>query len=755
MLNKLSKISVKHPYYIIILFILVTIFFAIQIPGLEIDTDLKSQMPQNMSSRINLKKIEKLFGGTEIVLLNIFSDNIMNINTLLRVKELTKELEKAPGIDTVNSLFTIPDIRGENNSLIIEDTITKIPDTKEEMQLVKERIINNDNIYGSIVSMDFSATAIILILEDGTNDDKMIGTINTIIDKIPGEETIYISGLPVLRSLMDDYIRKDMQKLLPFGILIMLLFLYICFKQLRGIILPFLVVLMSIIVAVGVIPLIGWKVQMITIILPVILLAVANDYGIHIIARYQEENVPGNRKTEKEISENVSRSLSKPIIAAGLTTIIGLLCLQAHIIVPAKQLGVLAGVGIGFALLASILFIPAVLSVLPKAKPLRKKKSVLEKILSYISNIVVKNPKIIIITSIIIVILAATGINKLIIDTNPINYFHKDNQLVKADELARKHFGGSNTISFVATGDILDPVVMEKIDTVVKNLKSYEEISSVISISTQLSEMNEVLHNSNSEYNRVPNSREAIEQYLMLYSMSAETDKIIDFNYEHALINARIVTNSSTEISKLVKDIKGDLSEMEESPITILGGFADLLSQLVDSVVKGQIYSLLLSLGIVSVILMVLFRSFTAGLLSAIPLSLSMIVLFGLMGYLKIELNMVTALLSSIMIGAGIDYTIHFLWRYREEKKISDTKQAISNTLKTTGRGIIFNALSVIIGFIVLLFSNFLPVSFFGFLVIVSITTCLIGAIFILPAICIVFKPSFLEAKIQKKYITV
>ncbi|MFW6287258.1 MAG: efflux RND transporter permease subunit [bacterium] len=746
MLNKLSKASVNHPWPVIIVFLLITVFFAVQLPGLKIDTDMKSQIPDTMPSSVKLNKIEEIFGGTEIILVNITTDNIMKESTLARVKELSDQFEKIEGVEKVNSLFTVPDIRGEDNSLIIENMITKIPENQSEMEVLRNRIIESDSVYGSIVAEDFSSAAIVLVIEEGSKDDLLFNNINSVINSVPGEEKIFTSGLPVARSLIDKYIRKDMQRLLPSGILLMLVFLFFCFKQLRGMLLPFLIVIMSIIVAFGFIPLLGWKVQMVTIILPVILLAVANDYGIHIIARYQEENTADNEKTERELSDTVVSSLSKPIIAAGLTTILGLLCLRAHILIPAKQLGVLAAIGIGFALLGSIMFIPAVLVILPKAKPVRQKKSILENILRITADLVVRYPKAIIISFLLLIIFTALGISNLLVDTNQISYFQKNEKIVIADELARKHFGGSSSISLIAEGDILDPEVMGKIDTVVSNLKKDNQISTVTSISTQLSQMNQVLHNDIPEYNKVPDTRAAIEQYLMLYSMSADTSKLIDFNYEHALINARIKTNSTAEIGQLIHRINERLDEMENPPISIVGGVADMVFELADLVVKGQINSLLISILVVSFIMMILFRSFTAGLLSTIPLGLSTISLFGLMGFLNIELNIVTALLSSIMIGVGIDYTIHFLWRFREEKKSSETNQAVINTLMTTGRGIVFNALSVIIGFVVLLLSNFLPVNFFGFLVFISISTCLIGALVVLPAICIVTGPSFLEA---------
>jgi predicted RND superfamily exporter protein len=188
--------------------------------------------------------------------------------------------------------------------------------------------------------------------------------------------------------------------------------------------------------------------------------------------------------------------------------------------------------------------------------------------------------------------------------------------------------------------------------------------------------------------------------------------------------------------------VKGD------PDVLLVGGFGVVLSELAEAVVEGQLLSLLSSIIVVAILIMLLFRSFNAGIISAVPLTFSIIVLFGLMGVFGIELNIVTALLSSIMIGVGVDYTIHFLWRYREERRAGlDAVSAVRKTLTTTGRGITFNALAVIIGFVALFFSTFLPVRFFGFLVVVSILACLIGALVLVPALVLVWKPKFLEGK--------
>jgi hypothetical protein len=169
--------------------------------------------------------------------------------------------------------------------------------------------------------------------------------------------------------------------------------------------------------------------------------------------------------------------------------------------------------------------------------------------------------------------------------------------------------------------------------------------------------------------------------------------------------------------------------------------------ELADMVIEGQIKSLALAMVVVFVLLALIFRSINAGLLSVLPLSVAILVLFGLMGFFGITLDIATALISSVMIGVGIDYTIHFLWRFKKERsKGVDHKEAAFITLTTTGRGIIINALSVIIGFLALTLSSFEPLKYFGILVVISITTCLICALVLIPSIVVLRKPRFLES---------
>ena len=175
-------------------------------------------------------------------------------------------------------------------------------------------------------------------------------------------------------------------------------------------------------------------------------------------------------------------------------------------------------------------------------------------------------------------------------------------------------------------------------------------------------------------------------------------------------------------------------------------GYSIITYDLAHLIVKGQKMSLLLAIAAVVILLLIIFRSLLAGILGGVPLVLAIVILFGLMGWTGIPLDISSALLSSIMVGVGIDYTIHFLWRYKHERLLgADSFGAVKKTLSTTGRGITINAFSVMMGFLVLFISDFASLKIFGFLIVFSILVCLLSALIVVPALVLLLKPKFLE----------
>ncbi len=753
-MSKLADCIVRLRWIIIVFFIVLTLVFASQLPRTEIESDIKTMLPSDMTSRVNTDLIDEIFGGTEMMMVIIRAADVLREETLKRTKSLSKQIKRIKGVDKVMSLFELKDIKAEDGAMVVNPAVKRIPKTDDQREKLRHEIIENDLVYRRVVSADFTLTAVIALLKTDVSDTFLIGEIQEVIKENPGEEEVILGGLPYIRYHFNKNIQSDLRRLLPLGLMIMLVFLFICFKQLRGVVLPFIVVVMSILFSMGLIPLLGWKIHIITVVLPVMLIAIANDYGIHLIARYQEYNIEGNIYTKQELAKNIFHSLSKPVLLTGLTTMAGMLCLLGHIIVAARQLSVLAAAGIVFALAASLFFITAFVSILPKANPVirpnqnPKRKPILERMLELFGHIVSKRPKIIIAAAIFSALVISIGIFFVIIDTDPNKYYPNNHPIPYASDLINKHLGGAQNLTVVFEGDIKDPRIMKKIDKLEKELEELTEVGNTSSVARVVRQMSRALNDESEEgYDRIPDTRNAVAQYFELYSMSGDPEdfeKMVDFPYENAMVTARLNTASTKSLNRVINKIEDRVKDDQD--IRLVGGFGYILSEMAHKIVNGQFLSLSLAILVVGILLMVLFRSVAAGLISAIPLALSVMVLFGLMGFFQIELNIATAMLSSIMIGVGVDYTIHFLWRYREERANGlAPPEAAKKTLVTTGRGIVFNALSVIVGFVALMSSSFMPVRFFGFLVIVSIFSCLVGALILIPSLCIVIRPKFLE----------
>ncbi len=757
--SRLATFVIRLRWVIIALFSALTVYFALQLPKAEMDTEMKNQLPEDLPTRVNLNKIEELFGGTDMAMVVVSADDILEKSTLTQVRDISEGMGAISECERTVSLFTAKDLSGELGELVVEPAVPGIPETAEEKKLLRKRLSDNQLVYGNLISKDFQYAVAICFLSPEASDASLISKLRTLAQETPGQGEALVGGMPLTRVALTQDMRKDMKRFLPIGLLIMLVFLLTCFRQARGVILPFLMTVMAIIVTMGLIPLLGWKIHTVTILLPVILLAVANDYGIHIMARYQEDNAPGNQLGSRELAHRGVVELARPILATGITTIVGMLCLLSHMIIPAKQLGMLAGFGVFFAVAGSVLFIPALLSVLPKAKPVfdvndpSKKSGVLDRLLLRVARAIPKHPKGILITSVVVCLGVGAGATRIVVDTNPMSFYHQSEPIWRSTHLLNEHLGGWAGVSVIAEGDIKDPKVLRQIDDLEQHLQKHPLVGSTTSIAGMLREMNVIMHDGDEKYDRIPETRQLVAQYLLLYTMSGSEEdfsKLVDFDYEHAQLMAKVTDSGTRAATEVLEYTRSFMKEQEGDALKMVGGLLDVMADMVHHIVWGQIMSLAWAAGLVTLVVALLLRSLVAGFLAVSPLLLALAMIFGVMGFAGIELNLVTALLSSIMIGVGVDYSIHFLWRYRDERRAGQNPvEAVERSLATTGRGIVFNGFSVVVGFVVLIISQFYPVRFFGLLVAISILASLIAALVVIPAIVIIFRPKFLEPKTE------
>jgi hypothetical protein len=298
------------------------------------------------------------------------------------------------------------------------------------------------------------------------------------------------------------------------------------------------------------------------------------------------------------------------------------------------------------------------------------------------------------------------------------------------------------------SGEIMDPVLMSRVDNLTAHIKSLKGVGNVFSVSDVVREMSKALYDPGEEgYDRIPSTGEAVAQMFELYNMSGDPDDFRQLmNFENT--RAHILIRLSEPENKVIRAVRNEIrASIKDFPAKVtVGGYAIIMADFAQKIINGQISSLVFALVTVFILLSIIFRSFIGGLISSIPLAASIVVQFGFMGAAGIPLDAATALLSSIMIGVGVDFTIQYLWRYKSELSEGLTSsQAIKRTFRTTGRTIVINALSVMAGFSATLFSGFLSIRYFGYMVLLSIGSCLLFALIVIPAFMIHFRPRFIE----------
>jgi len=749
-----SLFIIRYRWWIIIATLLCVIVCIIPLSKIHINPDLESYLPSTMHYRQNNMIISKVFGNEEPILIVLESSDVLNSLTMQRVENLSQAFSRMSVFKRVYSIFQTKNISSENGSMVVNPVVARIPQTTIDREKLRSEIKKNDLAYKLVVSDDFHYALIMLSSNKTMADAELMKTIRKTLDKFPGTEKITITGQPYLRDEANQKISRDLIFLLPLGLALMFLLLWISFREIRGVLLPFSVVVFSIIVCMALIPLFNWELSLIGVLIPIMMIAISNNYGVYFVARYQDLNANEPDLTMSEIVQKSVSYLFTPVLLCGLTAIIGILGLVAHLLVPARQMGIVTGIGIGFALVVSLMFIPAVMSLMKKGKPHKNSSAKLNgffySILRYSGSVVTRHPKAVVVAFSVFFALSALGLVTFKVTPDSKSVLPKKHPFNQAIDIADKHFGGNKIITVMFEGDAKDPKLLRKLDLYEKELEKMPNVGSVTSLATLIRKMSTALNDSNDAgFNKIPESRDAVAQYLELYSMNGNPEDIeqfVNFNYTKSLLTIQYHADNISEINNILNRLDALAGNNQASQV--IGGYSLVDKEMNESVVTGQNYSLLFAFAAIMLLLSLIFRSPVAGIIGSLPLVFAVFCTFGIMGWLVIELNIVTALLSSISIGLGVDFTIQILWRIRWElTQGSNYINSVINTLNTIGRGICINAFAVMLGFSVLFLSSFPLIQSFALLIVISLFLCLVCALILIPAICILSKPMFLKKR--------
>jgi uncharacterized protein len=755
----MTDLIIKYRWAIITVSILLGVGFGALIPLAKTDPDIRNYIPKSMPSRVTIDSIEQVFGSQDMIVAIFTDTSLLSRSNLERVKEVDKAFSHIEGIGTINSLFSARKITSQDGMMIVDPLVKEIPETDEARDKLKKDILANTFALDVVASRDMTTAAITGTINKNIPEYITLSKVDSIIQIHQGKEEILRGGLPYIRRYLMEDVNRDAIFLIPLALLIMFVVLKLTLGEWKSVFMPFMVVVLSTAVSMGLIPLFGWKLSIISLLVPIIMISVANNYGIYLVSRFQELCSTGVTGSKAEMLKSLTGILNMPILFSGLTTIAGLLGLLTHSIIPARQVGILSATGVSLALLMSLLFIPAMLYFRKpvSARMMRKinTSDLLSRIIKWLSSFVIKWPgKVLIVTAVLLVLISG-GISLLRIDTNQENYFPRKHPIRKASAIINSKFGGSQTISVMISGDIKDPVVMQRIDDLTLHLKSRDGVGNVFSISDVVREMSKALYDPGEEgYNKIPSSYEAIAQMFELYNMSGNPDDFSQLmNFENT--SAHIMVRLSKPDNKVIYSLRDDIKQYTKGfPAHVTtGGYAIIMADFAQKIINGQVSSLIFALLTVFILLAIIFKSVKGGLIGSIPLAASIIIQFGIMGIAGIPLDAATALLSSIMIGVGVDFTIQYLWRYNSElRRGLSHREAIATTYRTTGRSIIINGVMVMAGFVATFFSGFLSIRYFGYLVIISIGACLICAVVVIPAFMLWFRPLFIEADISRNH---
>lgn len=749
-MNKLLKNLLKSPWLVIgVLFILTVIFFFAMKDNSRMETNLDEYMPKTHPAFIYSDKAEKIFNIKDGIIIAVENqEGIFNSETLDTLKQLTKALQAMEQInkDDVTSLYTADNIVGTEDGLDVKRFYKRVPKTKKKLENLRKKVLSNEMIYGRMVSENEKVAIIIAEIEDNVFSQEFYSEILDLAKKHQTDKIkIYVAGRPIVEGEMALLGPKDMKKMVPIVILVIAIVLFLILRSVKSTLLTLGVVFFSTIWTFGLMALLKIPIYAVSTMIPVMLIAIGVAYSVHLYNHLQLFINRNPDTSKKEAVENMLKDMWKPVMIAAVTTAVGFISLLTSQVYPIKYFGLFTAFGVAVAWIFSVTFIPAGIMIfgLPKRREI-KEKSIEKSPLYMFADKVLKRKSLIIIITAIIVALSIIGMQKIWINSSFLDKFEKDSDIVLTDKFINENFGGTTMLNLILdAGDNPDtfknPELLKLTDEMQKKVVSKLSVAgNSFSLTDFIDRMNKVMNSDNENFNKIPDSKEMIAQYLLLYEMSGDPEnlnKVVNYDYTKLNVTFQLKSDNSKAINSALDIIKTYKEDFKKYGVTMNfagSGYKGLV--FTDLILEGQVMSLILSLFIVIILLSLMFKSIKAGLLGSIPIVITALISFGVMGFLNIPLNTTTALLSSIAIGIGIDYAVHFIEQYKNYAKETNHNMLLTakKTMANSGRAIIYNAIVVIAGFMVLLFSVFPPNRELGALVSLNMFTSFAGTLTIL-----------------------
>ena len=718
-----------------------------------VDDDFMKIIPNDVQSKIEWDKITNEFGNVDLMFIAFGRErhSIFNEKAFSNLWDVTQSLENISSVDEIISLSNINRI--DNVDDFIE--VTKLQNSKflslEEIESIYNYLKKNSQISKRLLSKNNNYTSIILKPKANVNYSDLVKDVLNITENELSDWEIYYSGVPYTTGLAPELIQNDVQSLMKIGIIIMSFILLINLRNFYAVGLVFTVIVFSLLSMMG---FMGWIVcltssekfyfTLLNSSMPILVLTIANSDGVHVMTKFFKEL--RKLKDKNKAIQSTMDALMLPIFITSLTTVAAFCTLIWAPLNPLTGYGLSISFGIVWAWILSITLLPSLISLINWNihSNAIKDESILEKLTSKLSFYITNYPKYILTFGITLVFLAGTCIQFVKVDVNYKTFFKTGTSIRESLEFIDNEMAGSLNIVFRIENEIKEPFILKEME----KIQNFSELDSNVTLSMSIVDVIKQLHrsvmNDDPKYETIPEQRNEVNNLFTMYSLSGEPDDfsaLVDYNYNVAIITALMKSVSTDQIYFFVKNMEEYIKNNINRDLNItITGMLVAFRDLVNLIVESSLISIISAIFMIFLISLFFFKSVYWALLSILPLTSAVILNFGLMGLFDIKLSHVTAILSSIIIGVGVDFAVHYISIFRYKIKKGNKLSTISNdVVNDVGYPIILDAGSNM-AFGALLFSSFIPVQYIGGLMVFAMFSTSLGTLTILAASAEIFK---------------
>lgn len=754
----LVEFSVNRPRLVVALAAIITLAFLTQFPKIRTDTNPKNMLPETSDVRVWNSEVEKTFGLYEdMIALGIRNESgVLNKETLEKIDRITSEVVKLKGVASrdVTSFTTIDNVTIEGETLNVRPLMSIPPKTDEEVGALRKALFDNRMFINRIISKDEKTTAIFIPLEKGADGKEIADRLKEIVGKEKGDEEYYVAGDPVARDTFGAEMFKLMSVFAPIAGAVMLLVRYLMFRDFFLSVTLMMDAMISIVWSMGLLIALGFPVHIMSSMAPVFLMAIATD-SVHIFNefyfRYRE------KKDKRAAIIETMHAVGRPVRYTAMATAAGFAVLLFMSIIPVKVFGGVVAFGTVALRLLSFSFIPAMFTFVKADK--MEAASMSEdadsgrssQILKALAGFGAHRPKATLYAGLVLLVIAIIGLTKITVNNNMVEWFSSKSEIRTADRIMNESLGGTS-LSYVVTISSEDdfiktPEAMRHIEGLQRHLETLPVVGKTASVADYVKRINRVLHNDDPAFDKVPDSKDEIGQFLFLFSMSAkpaDLDNVVDYQFRKANIWVQLKTwdvQAMRDVIKAVEEYKAAHPiQMELKP----AGTAYFNLVWNDEVLWDMVKGFIIALIAVFVILVFNFRSVKWAIIGYIPLLFTILLIYGVVGFIGKDFDMPISVLSCLSLGMAVDFAIHFISRFKQRLAEQGSGESVTGALLWTaarpGKGIMRNAILFASAFSVMLFAPLTPYVTVGAFIASMMTLSALFTIIYLPALIVLFQ---------------